>query len=103
MNKDSLRFIIFVLLICDIIFNIVMIIILPVPEINQTRVVTLVNPKPGIHIIRIDSERYTAVINGKRVDSDEKYIQVEIGNYTAVGTFTVSLEMNNFKEGKEIE
>ena len=80
--KDLLKFIIILLLLaCDIILTILF-------KENQTQTITLINPKPGIHVIEIPTNK--------------EYIQIKIGNCSA-GTLTVSLssEMNNFEERKE--
>lgn len=86
MNKEWLKLIVVSsLLIVYITLDILFFIKKEKPIIQE---IVFINPKPGIHIIKTPMDR--------------KYIQVKIGNYTA-GTFTVSLEMNNFKEREETE
>ena len=80
MNKNWLVFIVvFVLLVGDITLMILF-------RENQTQMITLIDPKPGIHVIEIPTNK--------------KYVQLKIGNYSA-GTLTISLETNYFKERKE--
>lgn len=86
MKKEAtvrfLIFIVFVLFVCGT----TLVIVFLTRKEDSTQKIVLINPKPGVHIIE--------------TPTGGKYIQIKIGNYVA-GTFTVSLEMNNFKEGEE--